>query len=263
MAFNYEMNSTPSLSVGPASPRSVYTMASGTPSDIVIRQGAGDAPRISPEIGPDPRNFKSMIHLIDLPAMEGEGGVRFDFNNGYRIVIPVSMPSCLLRVYDLKTQVLLEERELAPGKLVVGERKYFIRYRLEVIERATLGAWKSLFADENGETEKPIAFVPPTWFSNKYLPGQVRAEKMLYEDRFSLTTVDGVRYSSPVASFAGIPNAAEKAAFIYAEGILKFPFGTPRIAVHPVDFPRLNDKIHDLVRLALGCKRKLALYRDL
>jgi autotransporter strand-loop-strand O-heptosyltransferase len=112
-------------------------MASGAPSDIVIRQGAGDAPRISPEIGPDPRNFKSMIHLIDLPAMDGEGGVRFDFNNGYRIVIPVSMPPCLLRVYDLKTQVLLEERELAPGKLVVGERKYFIRYRLEVIERAT------------------------------------------------------------------------------------------------------------------------------
>lgn len=146
-----------------------------------------------------------------------------------------------------------------------GEAEFagLCEYESSRLLQAALGAWKSLFADENGETEKPIAFVPPTWFSNKYLPGQVRAEKMLYEDRFSLTTVDGVRYSSPVASFAGIPNAAEKAAFIYAEGILKFPFGTPRIAVHPVDFPRLNDKIHDLVRLALGCKRKLALYRDL
>ena len=116
---------------------------------------------------------------------------------------------------------------------------------------------------EYENADAPIAFVPPTWFSNKFLPGQVRAEKMLYEDRFSLTTAEGVRYASPVASFAGIPKSTEKAAFVYAEGILKIPFGVPRIAVHPVDFPRLNDKIRDLIRLALGCKRRLTLYRDL
>jgi hypothetical protein len=86
---------------------------------------------------------------------------------------------------------------------------------------------------------------------------------MLYEDRFSLTTTEGVRYASPVASFAGIPKSTEKAAFVYAEGILKIPFGVPRIAVHPADFPRLNDKIRDLIRLALGRKRCLTLYRDL
>ena len=101
------------------------------------------------------------------------------------------------------------------------------------------------------------------WPSNKFLPGQVRAAKMLYEDRFSMTTVNGVRYSSPVASFAGIPKVTENAAFLYAEGILKFPFGVPRIAVHPVDFPRLNGRIRNLVRLALGCNRRLVFYREL
>jgi hypothetical protein len=146
-----------------------------------------------------------------------------------------------------------------------GEAEFagLCEYESSRLLQAALGAWKNLFADENGNVEKPVAFIPPTWFSNKFLPRQVRAEKMLYEDRFSLTTADGVRYSSPVASFAGIPKATEKAAFVYAEGILKFPFGVPRIAVHPVDFPRLNDKIRDLVRLALGCKRKLSLYCDL
>lgn len=129
--------------------------------------------------------------------------------------------------------------------------------------QASLGAWKKLFADENGDAEMPVAFVPPTWFSNKFLPGQVRAAKMLYEDRFSMTTVNGVRYSSPVASFAGIPKVTENAAFLYAEGILKFPFGVPRIAVHPVDFPRLNGRIRNLVRLALGCNRHLVFYREL
>ena len=82
MAFHYEINPTPSISVGPASSRPVYTMASGISSDIVIQQGGGDAPRISPEIGPDPRIFKSMIHLTDLPAMKAEGGLRCAFNNG-------------------------------------------------------------------------------------------------------------------------------------------------------------------------------------
>ena len=149
--------------------------------------------------------------------------------------------------------------------LTSGEAEFagLSEYESSRLLQAALGAWKTLFADENGEAETPVAFVPPTWFSNKFLPGQVRAAKMLYEDRFSLTTVDGVRYSSPVASFAGIPKPTEKAAFVYAEGILKIPFGVPRIAVHPVDFPRLNDKIRDLIRLALGCKRRLVLYRDL
>ena len=137
------------------------------------------------------------------------------------------------------------------------------QYESSRLLQAALDAWKALFADENGQCEAPVAFIPPTWYSNKYLPRQVRAAKMLYEDRFSLTTAEGIRYSSPVASFAGIPKVAEKAAVVYAQGILKFPFGVPRIAIHPVDFPELNETIRDLIRLALGCKRELTLYRDL
>ena len=72
-----------------------------------------------------------------------------------------------------------------------------------------------------------------------------------------------MRYASPVASFAGIPKATEKAAFVYAEGILKFPFGTPRIAVHPVDFPRLRDVVRDTIRVALNNRRKLVHYSEL
>ena len=114
--------------------------------------------------------------------------------------------------------------------LTGGEAEFagLSEYESSRLLQAALDSWKKLFADENGNADAPIAFVPPTWFSNKFLPGQVRAEKMLYEDRF-----------------------------------LKIPFGVPRIAVHPVDFPRLNDKIRDLIRLALGCKRRLTLYRDL
>lgn len=137
------------------------------------------------------------------------------------------------------------------------------QYESSRLLQAALGAWNTLFAEENGKADAPVAFVPPTWFSNKYLPGQVRAEKMLYEDRFSLTTADGVRYASPVASFAGIPKATEKAAIAYAALIMKLPVGLPRLAVHPVDFPRMRDVIRDTIRVALGNRRKLVRYGDL
>jgi predicted deacetylase len=127
------------------------------------------------------------------------------------------------------------------------------------ILHAGLDAWKVLI----GDSEKPAAFVPPTWYSNKFLPSQVHAEKMLYEERFALVTAKGKRYASPVASFAGIPDFLIKAAFKFGAIALKVPVGLPRIALHPVDFPARTDKIHDLIRIALNSGRKLSQYKDL
>lgn len=120
-----------------------------------------------------------------------------------------------------------------------------------------LAAWKTLV------NESPVAFVPPTWWSNDFLPKQVRSAGMLYEDRFSLTTARGTRYASMVTSFAGIPDVAINPMFEIGKLMLRVPFGVPRIALHPVDFPRLSGKVHDLIRLALGNQRKLVRYKDL
>ena len=149
--------------------------------------------------------------------------------------------------------------------LTGGEAEFagLSEYESSRLLQASLSAWKTLFADENGIAEAPVAFVPPTWFSNKFVPGQVRAEKMLYEDRFSLTTANGLRYASPVASFAGIPKITEKAAVAYAAFIMKLPVGLPRLAVHPVDFPRLRGVVRDTIRVALNNRRKLVHYSEL
>jgi len=176
--------------------------------------------------------------------------------------------------YELALHGFKHKAEFSQGRsyaglvgmnMTSGEAEFagLTEYESSRLLQAAIAAWNTLFETGDGSAEKPVAFIPPTWFSNKFLPRQVRAAKMLYEDRFSLTTVAGVRYSSPVVSFAGIPKIAEKAAMVYANAFLNFPFGVPRIAVHPVDYPELRDKIHDLVRLALGSKRELSLYRDL
>ena len=131
---------------------------------------------------------------------------------------------------------------------------------------AGLDAWEKLFevpGQVRNDIEKPTAFIPPTWYSNKFLPTQVHAEKMLYEDRFALVTSRGKRYASPVASFAGIPDFMTKTAFKFGDIILKVPVGLPRIALHPVDFPKHEIQIKNLIRTALGCGRRLTQYKDL
>ena len=131
---------------------------------------------------------------------------------------------------------------------------------------AGLDAWEKLFEVPGlvrNDIEKPAAFIPPTWYSNKFLPTQVHAEKMLYEDRFALVTSRGKRYASPVASFAGIPGFMTKTAFKFGDIILKVPVGLPRLALHPEDFPQHEIQIKNLIRTALGCGRRLTQYKDL
>jgi hypothetical protein len=150
--------------------------------------------------------------------------------------------------------------------LTHGEAEFagLSEYESSRLLQAGLDAWSQLFQDSAEEKWcRPVAFVPPTWYSNAYLPSQVHAAKMLYEDRWSLTTVKGRHYVSPVASFAGIPRALENLAFAWGRMIFKIPVGVPRLAIHPSDFPRMESKIHDLVREGLGAHRRLAFYKDL
>ena len=150
--------------------------------------------------------------------------------------------------------------------LTHGEAEFagLSEYESSRLLQAGIDAWNQLFLDSTEEKRSyPVAFVPPTWYSNAYLPSQVHAAKMLYEDRWSLTTVKGRRYLSPVASFAGIPKTFEKLAFAWGRMIFKMPIGVPRLAIHPSDFPRMEAKLHDLIREGLGAHRKLALYKDL
>lgn len=137
-------------------------------------------------------------------------------------------------------------------------------YESSRLLRLALEAWDKLFETDSSETKfVPAAFVPPTWWSNKYLPMQVRNIKMLYEGRFSLTTKKGRQIVSPVVSFAGIPKAAINPMFNAGEFIIKFPARVPRIALHPSDFPELRPRIRHLIRTALGSGRKLVQYHDL
>lgn len=154
--------------------------------------------------------------------------------------------------------------------LTGGEAEFagLSEYESSRLLQSALEAWRMLFStgdspDETGSENCPVAFVPPTWYSNKFLPRQVLAEKMLYEGRLSLTTVKRKQYLSPVSSFAGLPKSLEKVAIAFGFIIMKIPVDVPRIAVHPVDYPRMRGIIRDIVRMAKDCGRSLAHYSEL
>lgn len=128
----------------------------------------------------------------------------------------------------------------------------------------SITAWNDLVnqGESLGLRIHPTAFIPPTWYGNPYLLGQVRKSNMHFESRFTLTPIIGNTIISPVTSFAGIPHCLEKLAFLFGKFMLKQPFGLSRIALHPCDFPRLQNKIFHLVRLAAKTG-KITYYRDL
>lgn len=113
-----------------------------------------------------------------------------------------------------------------------------------------------------GQRIHPAAFVPPTWYGNPYLSGQARKSNLKFESRFTLEPIIGNPIFSPVVSFAGIPRSMEKLAFVFGKLMLKLPFGRPRIALHPCDFPRLKTEIIQLIQLA-RLSSKISYYRDL
>jgi peptidoglycan/xylan/chitin deacetylase (PgdA/CDA1 family) len=146
--------------------------------------------------------------------------------------------------------------------LTHGEAEFagLSEYESDRLLQAGLTAWCGLFTEH---AENPVAFIPPTWYSNNFLNRQVRKKGMLFEDRFSIVTVAGKRFASPVTSFAGIPGFLVKPAFKFGEFILKIPVGLPRIALHPVDFPTRVEEVRNIIRTALSNGRKLVRYSDL
>ncbi|MEG2075737.1 MAG: hypothetical protein RRY34_04455, partial [Victivallaceae bacterium] len=87
---------------------------------------------IGPEIGPDPINSSCSVRFEESPHEVVGNGIRYDFAFGYRLMTPPGDAGYQVRIYDLDSGMPLEQYELKGGQLLVGNRKFFVRYRLEV-----------------------------------------------------------------------------------------------------------------------------------
>ena len=66
-----------------------------------------------------------------LPTQQGPNGIRFDFNDGFRILVPESNRPWKIRLSDLDTGLVLFETDVRAGGIRSNQR-YYARYRVEV-----------------------------------------------------------------------------------------------------------------------------------
>ena len=66
-----------------------------------------------------------------MPTQEGPNGLKFDFNDGCRVMFPEGAHPWKVRLKDLDTGNILFETELKSGR-VNSTKRYYVRFQLEV-----------------------------------------------------------------------------------------------------------------------------------
>ncbi len=110
-----------------------------TPVDFSVSinpASTGGTPPIGPEIGPDPRNANCHINLGETPGIEGPHGIFYDFIFGFRFKFPAGRRYHVL-VMDMDTDLPLYENVVDGGNMLVGDRKYFLRYHVKISDADT------------------------------------------------------------------------------------------------------------------------------
>src|SRR5262245_35970860 len=69
--------------------------------------------------------------LAEMPTQQGPKGIRFDFNDGCRVVLPEAQHPWRVRLSDLDTGNILFETELKAGR-IHSTKRYYVRFRLDV-----------------------------------------------------------------------------------------------------------------------------------
>src|SRR5438876_2076971 len=70
----------------------------------------------------------------EVPTQEGPNGVRFDFNDGCRVLLPQAEHPWRVRLSDLDTGNILYETEISAGR-VNSAKHYYFRACIEVLQR--------------------------------------------------------------------------------------------------------------------------------
>lgn len=74
--------------------------------------------------------------IPQIPTQNAIDGIKFDFNDGLRVVIPQGAKPYCIQFYDIESESLLYETTTPQGGgcTVSSHKKYFIRFRLRVLD---------------------------------------------------------------------------------------------------------------------------------
>jgi autotransporter strand-loop-strand O-heptosyltransferase len=122
------------MNFNPVSAQFDMSMSSGSAAAATPNPAAGDPDSSSEGSVSGVGSAETKLaypRLAPVPTQEGLRGIRFDFNDGCRVVLPHSEHPWRVKLSDIDTGNTLFETELKGG-FVNSTKRYYVRIRLEV-----------------------------------------------------------------------------------------------------------------------------------
>ena len=128
--------------------------------DISIPAPAAAPAAPAPAAAPPPAQKPASIYgeVPQIPTQDAIEGIRFDFNDGIRILFPQNGKNYHVTFSDIDTGIILYSADTVPGAYVTSVKKFFIRFRLIIHEK---GGKEPIFThDYNAENREVMIQLP-------------------------------------------------------------------------------------------------------
>ena len=108
--------------------------------------------------------------IPQIPTMDAVEGIKFDFNDGIRILFPHNGKEYHVTFTDIDTGIILYSADTVPGAYVTSVKKFYIRFRLLIHEK---GGKEPIFTHDYDCRDKVVMIQLPVgtlgdsigWFS--------------------------------------------------------------------------------------------------
>jgi autotransporter strand-loop-strand O-heptosyltransferase len=124
---------------------SAATFATTSAAPVATPRAATGLSKLGSQYGLNESSFSR----LGAPACHGPQGIRFDFNYGCRVQVPVA--GWRVRMTDLDTHNVVFDETVEAGATVSSRRKYFVRMLLQVFDGACC-----VFEHAFDATHKPV-----------------------------------------------------------------------------------------------------------
>ena len=202
------------------------------PTDVTAAGDAQPDPASAPQTAPKP----PYPTAAEPPTQEGPHGLRFDFNDGCRVVVPERGIPWRVRLSDLDTgNILFETRtDFAAGR-VTSTKRYFVRFRVE--------AWaggESVFTHEYQAQDREVLVILPVGTIGDTVGWLPYAIKFQRQHKCRLTCAMGERliplFADAYPDIAFVTHEAIEPARYYASYKIGLFFDDKDCVHQPCDF---------------------------
>jgi len=141
------------------------------PQDISVpAPGSQSAPAPAPASAPAQKQASIYGEVPQIPTQDAVEGIRFDFNDGIRILFPQNGKNYHVTFTDIDTGIILYSADTVPGAYVTSVKKFFIRFRLIIHEK---GGKEPIFTHDYDAENREVMIQLPVgtigdsigWFS--------------------------------------------------------------------------------------------------